>query len=186
MATFPQAAVPVFPAGYGPFASDAQALTGNTLGFTATMPVFRGIQQLPGGQATTGGTFAPLALGGTAGDILEDTYSGWSHTATSKQPANSYLVPYTGWYEVTVTVTCLAQAMWLSAGVQVSGGTIEYLGNVNTPAGLAGGCSASLIIPATGGIDYIQAGPLTSANATTDTIAAGRYPALEIAYVSSG
>ena len=184
MATLPQPAVPVFPAGYGPFQFDFQALIGNTLGFVAAMPVFRGIQQAA--QALTGGTFAPLALGGTAGDILEDPYAGWSHTATSKQPANSWLAPATGWYEVTVTVLTAAAALWLSPGVQVSGGTIEYLGNVNTPGSEPGGCSGSLIIPCTGGIDYIQAGPLASAGVNTDVASAGQFSSLEIAYVSSG
>jgi hypothetical protein len=185
MANFVQAAPPVFPAGYPPFQFDMTNWIANTLGWCSALPVFRG--QLQAAQAlSSSSALNALAIGGTAGDVLEDPYGGWSHTSTSAQAANSYLVPYTGWYEVTVTVVCTQQAMFLAAAIGVSGGTPEYVDNVATPAAVAGGCSGSLIIPATGGLDYIQAGPVVSANATTDNNSAGQLPGLEICYVSSG
>jgi hypothetical protein len=182
---FVQAAAPVFPAGYAPFQFDMNNWIAATLGWCSYLPVFRG-QQQAGQPLSSSSVLNALALGGTAGDILEDPYGGWSHTATSAQPANSYLVPYTGWYEVTITILCVQQAMFLEAAVGVSGGTPEYVSNVATPAAVAGGCSGSLIVPATGGLDYIQAGAVVSAAATTDAASAGLQSSLEITYVSSG
>lgn len=183
MSTWPQLVIPVFAAGYAPQAPAMNGWVQASLGFCSAMPVFRAQKQAA--QALTAGTFAPLQAGATAGDILEDPYAGWSATATAAQPAWSYLVPFTGWYEVTLTILTAAFSGWLTALVQVSGGTAEIMGNAQVPASGPGGVPASLIIPATGGIDYIQAGPQASAAVNTD-ITAGQLCALEIAYVSSG
>jgi hypothetical protein len=181
--TWPQLAVPVFPAGYAPAQADLTAWVTGSFGFASTGVVLRAIQQAA--QSLTGGSPNTLEFGATTGDILEDLYHGWSHTATGSQPANSYLVPYTGWYEVTISACNQNTAMWAAAGVQVSGGTAESLSSIPTPSGNAGGACASLIIPATGGIDYIQAIALPSASVSTAT-STGLLTSLEIAYVSSG
>ena len=182
---FVQAAPPVIPAGYAPFQFDMTNYIANTLGWVSSLPLFRG-QQQAAQSLSSSSSLNFLAIGGTAGDVIEDPYGSWSHAGTSAQPANSYLAPYTGWYEVTITVLTAAQAMFLSAGVQVSGGTVQYLGNAQTPAGIAGGCSGSVIVPCTGGADVIQAGAIVSVNATTDASSPGQLPTLSIAYVSSG
>lgn len=184
MSNWPQLVIPVFAAGYGPQPPAMEGWVQASLGFASTMPVFRA--RLQSAQALTANTFAPLQCGATAGDILEDPYAGWSTVATASQPAWSYLVPFTGWYQVDLTVLTAAFSGWLSALAQVSGGTPEIMGNQPVPGSVPGGCTASLIIPATGGIDYIQAGPQASAGVSTDAANGGVWPRLEIAYVSSG
>lgn len=181
--TWPQLAVPVFPAGYAPAAADFTGWVTGSFGFVSTGVVLRAIQQAA--QTLTGGSANVLSFGATAGDILEDLYGGWSHVSTSGQPANSYLVPYTGWYEVMITPVNQNQAGWTTVGVQVSGGTTEYVASVPTPSSNAGGATGSLIIPATGGIDYIQAIAQPSAGESTST-SVQLLSSLEIAYVSSG
>lgn len=186
MATYPQAMIPAFPAGAGPLPATFAGWVQQPFQFLTQQPVFRAIQQLAGGQALTSATFDPLQVGGTAGDILEDPYAGWSTTTTATQAAWSYLVPYTGLYEITVTVPIVANAIWLTAAVGVSGGTPQWLEQALCPSGIPGGCTGSLIVACVGGQDYLQAGTAVSANATTRTTAAGTYPSLEIAYLSGG
>ena len=181
MATFPQAVIPVFPAGNAPLPAAFAAWVQQPFQFLTQRPVFRGQQQAAGGQSLSAG-FQALSMD----TVLEDPYSGWSAVLTGSQAASSWLVPYTGLYEVTVTCSVTAAALWLAAGVQVSGGTAAYGDMVLTPASTEGGCSASLLVSAVGGQDYIQGGVFASAAATTDTTSAGRYPAVEIAYVSGG
>lgn len=186
MTTFPQAMVPPFPAGYGPLPADMTAWVRNNFGFITTNTVFRAEQHAAAGQALSSATFDALQLD----TILEDPYSGWAGSGGgTAQPAWSWLAPYTGWYEVSVTVPITAGAIWLSAAITISigmGGVTQWLDSILTPSATGGACSGAIVVPCAGGIDYIQAGTAVSANATTDTSGAARYPSVEITYISGG
>ena len=181
MPTYPQAVIPVFPAGNAPLPAAFTAWVRQPLQFLTQVPLFRGQQQAVTPQSLAAG-FQALSMD----TVLEDPYGGWSAAGTGAQAASSWLVPYTGYYEVTVTCSIAAAALWCAAGVQVSGGTAAYGDMVLVPGSTEGGCSASLTVPCIGGQDYIQGGAYVSTAATTDTSSAGRYPAIEIAYVSGG
>ncbi len=173
------ATVPTFPAGYGPLPADMNTwVRSNFQGLTSGV-LFRGIMTTT--QSLTAGSFNPLQLIAT-----EDLFSGWSATSTSAQAAFSWLAPYTGWYEVTVEATTLAAALFLQAGVAISGGTARYPQNNRTPAGFPGGACATWLTYLTGGYDYVQGGLNPSAAVSTDVASAGFFPSVEIAYLSSG
>jgi hypothetical protein len=186
MTTYPQAIIPAFLAGYPPVPSVMDGWAQQPLQFLTQRPVFRGIQQLSGGQALSSGTFDALQVGGTAGDILEDPYGGWSTVTTADQPAWSYLVPYTGLYEVTISVPIIGANIFLAAVIEVSGGTPFRLEDAQVISGIPGGCCGVLTVACTAGQDYIQAGTAVSGAATTDTTAAKVLPSLSIGYVSAG
>lgn len=172
--------IPLFPAGYAPGPGDMGGWIQGSFSFLTTGVLFRGQQQTA--QALSSGV-NPLSVD----TVLEDPTGGWSQVnVPGVQPAFSWLAPLTGWYEVTLTCSIAAQALWAAGAVLVSGGTPEYMELANTDASSMGGCTASLIVPCYGQVDYIQAGPFVSAASNTDVSAAGRYPALEIAFVSSG
>jgi hypothetical protein len=171
--------VPVFPAGYGPLPADFTTWVQQSFGFLTASTIFRAHQQVAGGQALALG-YTTLALD----TIDEDPLGGWSAVATPRQPANSWLVPFTGTYEITVTVSALAAAIWLGAAVLISGGTPVAGEAALMASGTYGGAAATWTQALTGGVDYIQGQAACSAAATTDTSSPGRYPAMEITYVS--
>jgi len=176
----PPTAVPVFVAGYEPVPSDFDGWVQTPFTFLTAGTVYRGVQEVPGGQALAAGSNVL-----SYDTVPEDPYGGWSAVATSSQPANSWLVPYTGTYEITVTASS-SSAGWIGAGVQVSGGTAETGQNVPTPSGSPSGVSsATVTVQLTGGVDYIQGVLNCSASGSTDTATAGLQPSMEITYVSS-
>lgn len=175
--------VPVFPAGYGPVTGDFTGWVQNPFSFLTGGVVFRGHQQVSGGQALTGGSYTIISYD----TIDEDPYSGWSAAGTGSQPANSWLAPYTGSYEITVWTSIMPQAVWVGSGVLVSGGVVAGVltgqAVFGSTAGVSGSC-ATFTAQLTGGADYIQGACTVAANATTGTTAPGRYPSMEITYVS--
>lgn len=171
-------AIPVFPDGYGPLDADFTNWIQATLGFCTQGIGFRAHQVAGGGQA--------LAAGNTVlqyDTIDEDPFAGWSAVATASQPAYSWLVPYTGTYEMTVYASLAAQGIFFGAGVSVTG-TVVVGTDTNTPSGTEGGACASWTQSLTAGSDWIQGVASASASCSTDTSSAGRYPAMEITYVS--
>jgi hypothetical protein len=179
--------IPVFPAGYGPVASDFNTWVQAPMTFLTSKVMFRA--QLQGVQALTAATPTLAQFGATAGDILEDPYGGWSTTATGSQPAWSWLCPQgcTGWYEVTMTAftanpgtaTDVVQAI-----VYVDGS--DYL---QTSAGwgvnghATGSCGAAPV-PLVGGADYLQGFIYSQAGVNT-TATAGQLPTLEACWLST-
>jgi hypothetical protein len=178
---FPQPAIPVFPAGWQPLPGDMTSWIQDSFAFlSAGKLMLRGEQHTA--QALTSAAVTWLSLD----HILENPYGGWSPAGTGAQPASSWLVPYTGWYEVTLTVPTANQALWCAGAVAVSGGTPQYGDMVPATGSDTGGCTASLIVPAYGAADYIQAGIFSSAAANTAVSTPGRYPSASITYVSGG
>jgi hypothetical protein len=180
--------IPVFPAGYGPFPADFATWVTNPFTFLTSKVMFRGQQQAS--QALTAGAVtAPIQIGATAGDVLEDPYGGWSTTVTGSQPAYSWLCPAgcSGWYEVTVTgLTASPGGITtdqVEAVLSVDGATYaETAATWGIPTGTSG-ASGVFQVPLLGGNDYIEMG-IFSAAATTTPAVAGRYPTMEIAWIS--
>lgn len=174
MVTWPEANIPVFPAGYGPQAADFTDWVTDNFGFLSAGVMLRVQQTTPGGEALSAG-FNTL----TFNQVLEDPWSGWN-------PAFwQYNVPITGLYEITVTGMTVAGSNWVSGAVLISGAaTIQ--GNADLcPSGTAGGGICSVIVPLVAGFDFVQGGLSLSTGSTSDTSSPARYPSMEIALVST-
>jgi len=173
-------AVPSFLAGYAPAPSDFDSWIQTPFAFATGKVVFRG-QQTNTGQSLSSGTYTVIQLN----SILEDPYGGYSSVATSAQPAWSWLAPYDGWYEVTVTVSILNVAAHLEPALLLSGTTQYEAGAASTPASPSAGIvCAPIRVPMIGGLDYVQPQAWISAAATTE-VGAGLNPVMEIAWISN-
>jgi hypothetical protein len=170
--------VPVFPAGYGPLPADFDTWVQDTFGFITAQVVFRAEQHTT--QSLSSAAFTTI----TYDTILEDPYGGWSATSTSSQAAHSWLAPFTGWYEITLnhsisTVTTVTEAVpYISATTQWE------MSEVSCTSSTEGGTGASLLVSMVGGSDYVQGQAWSSAAASIDVSAAGRYPWMEITFIS--
>lgn len=174
--------IPVFPAGYAPSPADFGNWIQGNFGQITQGIVFRGEQTVL--QALS----SSAALNALSIDtVLEDPAGGWSQVnVPGVQPAFSWLVPQTGFYEITVRCSVASAAIWIAAGAAVSGASPQFGASVLTPASLTGGCGASIVVPCYGGSDYIQAGAAVSANVNTAVVSAGKFPSIEIAYLGNG
>jgi hypothetical protein len=178
--------VPVFPAGYGPLPADMDTWVQSPFQFLTTKVMLRA--ELQAAQALTANTNTLAQFGGTAGDILEDPYSGWSATATGSQPAWSWLCPAgcTGWYEFTMTAftanpgssTDAVQALIYVDGTEYAVTSCIWGDNGHA----TGGCGA-VTVPLIGGVDYVQ-GFIYSTVGVNTTATAGQFPTLEAVWVS--
>lgn len=175
MTTWPEASIPVFPAGYAPLAADFTTWVQDNFGFISAGVLFRAQQTTGGGQALTSGGFNVLQYN----SVLEDPWGGW--TAGTWE----WAVPVTGIYEITVTGMTTASSQWDSGAVRISGTTFVQGEDALCPSGTAGGGICSVIVPLVAGFDYVQGGLVVSASATTDTTSAARFPSMEIALVST-
>jgi len=175
--TWPAASIPVFPAGYKPVQSDFTAWIQNTLGFLTDGVVFRARQT--SSQALSGASNIMQYQA-----IDEDPYSGWSATATADQAAHSWLAPYTGLYQVTVTTGYAASANWAETGVLLTG-VLTVAAQQGSPgiSGPTAGAGGMVTVPMTGGADYVQVS-MSIATAESTVITAGSEPSVEIALVS--
>lgn len=175
--------IPLFAAGYAPLPGDFGSWVQGNFSLITTGIVFRGEQTIA--QALS----SSAALNALSIDtVLEDPAGGWSQVnVPGVQPAFSWLVPQTGFYEVTVRCsTASGTAVWIQAGAAVSGGSPQFGASVLAPSVVTGGCGASIVVPCYGGSDYIQAGAAVSANVNTSVASAGKFPSIEIAYLGNG
>ena len=171
-------AIPAFPAGYGPLASDMDTWVQATLGFYAQGILFRGIQAVS--ESLTSGSFKTLSWD----TVLEDPTGSYSATATGSQSANSFLAPWTGWYEITFGWSYGPAGLTDSQSALLIDGTTSYhLGQI----GLAQACGlGSFIIPLVGTVDYVEMQAFVSSSGLSTTVsAAGLQPACEISFVST-
>jgi hypothetical protein len=177
--TTPAPAPPQIPAGYAPFPADFTSWVTTPFSFLASTTLFRG--QLQGVEALSGWTLAKLDT------VLEDPYGGWSATGSGSQGAWTWQCPAGcgGWYEITLTGMSNAQSgtaeVWTALYVdgspyQVASGS---LGSVTT----ASGSSGTLALPLLPG-DYVGM-YIYSSGAVNTPATAGRYPGMEIAWISS-
>lgn len=177
MSTWPAASIPVFPAGYKPQLADFTSWIQDTLGFCTDGVVLRARQT----------TTQALAAGQTTMEyqaIDEDPYTGWSAVTTSEQPAYSWLAPYTGLYQVTITTGFAASANWAIPGVLITGTLIDAAACATTGlTGLTCGAGGMVTVPMTGGADYLQM-VMNLETAEDTVITAGSEPSVEIALLS--
>lgn len=168
----PPPSVPVFPPGYQPGPADFGLWVQQSLGFCVQKICFRAHQSLP---QNPGSGASTLVL-----DVVdEDPCGGWV-----AGPSNRWIPPYTGLYEVGVTVVPTAGAVWLSAAMSVSGGQ-RYDGNsVLTTSGNTGGATASQYVALIGGQDYVTPMAFASAGFTTEVLVPGRCSSMEIVFLS--
>ncbi len=163
-------AIPVFPAGYGPVPGDFGNWVQSTLGFATQKICFRAHQSAA--QTLTTGVL-------TLDAVDEDPYSGWTAGGS-----NTWTAPFTGWYEVTVTVMSAAGSVWLSASMVVSGGTRFDGDSLLTTSGNTGGATASQYVAMIGGQDAVTPECHASGSFTTEVIVPGRTSSMEIVYLS--
>lgn len=174
--------IPLFPAGYAPLPADFGNWVQGNFAQITTGILFRGEQTIAQALSSPS-TFNVLSMD----TVLEDPANGWSQVnVPGVQPASSWLVPKTGFYEVTVRCSVASAALWIQTGITVSGAAPVFGCSLQTPASLAGGCPASIVVPCYGGSDYIQAGAVVSANCNTSVASAGKFPSVEIAYLGNG
>lgn len=171
--TYPPPSVPVFPAGYGPLPADFNTWIQAPFGFLTAQTVLR-VQQSTGQGPFGTNTFNTI----TYDTVLEDPFSGWD-SGSSK-----YTVPFTGWYEITLGHS-ISTINTITEAVPYITGTTQYemveLSNVSSTEG---GTSASILLPLIGGEDTIRGQLWTSAAASIDVSAPGRYPWLEVTFIS--
>jgi hypothetical protein len=172
-------AVPVFPAGYGALPVNMDTWIQQSLGFAAQTSVFRALQT----QAQALNNAATTTL--TFDTILEDPTGSWSSAGTGSQAANSWLAPWTGWYEINFGWQyTTAATVYVSSDILVDGLTPEYtLGACNGETGT----TASYIVPLVGGVDYVQmlAFINTSAKNTASALSVGQQANCEITFIST-
>ena len=178
--TTPAPAVPQIPAGYAPVQADFTSWVTTPFSFLASTTLFRG--QLQGTEALSGWTLAQLDT------VLEDPYGGWSAVTTGSQAAFSWLCPSgcSGWYEITLDGLTNPQSgtseVWTA--LYVSGSAYQVasgsLGNTSNTSGSSG----TIPVPLLGGFDYVQM-YIYSSSAVNTPATAGRYPSMEIAWISS-
>jgi hypothetical protein len=169
MTNYAPPTIPAFPAGYGPLPADMDGWIQSTLGFCTNLVVFRAERHAA--EACTAG-FNTIEFD----TVLEDPFSGWS-TSTY-----SWLAPYTGWYEITVTAIVSTSSIDVGPSVLVDGTYRYQTAMVGTPA-FPGGASAHYTVALTGSNDYVQGSTYTSATASLSATA-GLYSSMEIVYIS--
>lgn len=176
----PAPAVPQVPAGWAPSPADMTTWVTTPFTFLAGPAAFRG--ELHGSQPLSGWTLAALDT------ITEDPYGGWSATTTASQAAHSWLCPpgCSGWYEITVTGLCTnpGAGALIGAAVWLNGAIYQQLAMEPADVGNTVGASGAMMVPLQGGYDYVQ--PYIYSSASTSTPAVfGRYPTMEIAWMSN-
>jgi hypothetical protein len=165
---YPPPGVPVFPAGFGPSPTDFDNWVQATLGFCTNNVLFRAEQHTA--QAISGTTFTPVAYD----TILEDPTSSWN------SGTNRWVVPYTGWYNVTVTNIVPATGVGLVAAVGVTGNSTQ-VACTSVSTNNTGGTSGALTTSRVASLDYIQ-GIVWASGAVTLNSTAGLYSTIEITY----
>jgi hypothetical protein len=149
--------------------------------FTGSSTVFRG--QLQGAESLAAGwTLAQLDT------TLEDPWAGWSAVTTGSQPAYSWLTPSgcSGWYEVSIgaLANTPGSSALIGGAVYVDGALYQEVAMEWADATSTAGASGAIMVPLQGGFDYVQAYIYSSASTSTPAVA-GRYPSMEIAWISS-
>lgn len=176
MTLYPPPLVPVFPAGYGPTPTDMDNWIQSTLGFQTTGILFRAEQHTA--QSIAASTFTIVSYD----TIVEDPYGGWSNTSTGNQAAHSWLAPFTGFYEVTIT-GCIATITTILESAVLQDGSVLWELDLSPVGTFFGGGCGHVVMSLDGGVDYIQ-GEIWSNVATSMQSTLGRYSSIEISYVS--
>ena len=169
MTLYSPPSIPVFPAGFSPQASDMNNWIQDSFGFLTTQVVFRAEQHTS--QSLSGFTLIEYDT------VLEDPWGGWNGSTFA------WLAPFTGWYEITLQHS-ISTAVTITEAVPLISYAPYEMSEVTCTSSTEGGTGASLLISLIGGIDTVQGEAWTSASVSIDVSAPGRYPSIEISYIS--
>jgi hypothetical protein len=175
--TFPPPFVPVFPAGYGPQATDFGTWWANNAGFLQNRVVFRASQTTTATSLPDSGAVTTIGYD----NVLEDPYSGWdSGTFLWTPPAG-----YSGWYQVTMTIRTVALSALVNLRASLAG-SYTYQLTCLQGSSTDGGVSATYGVYLTGGQDSAgAAGQLLNSGSNVNTsLTAGQNSTLEICWLS--
>jgi hypothetical protein len=178
VATYNAPVVPVFPAGYGPQASDFNTWWYETASFFQNGVVFRASQ-------TTTATSLPSSGATTVigyDNIIEDPYSGWNSGTHSWGPPAGY----SGWYQVTMTIRTVTLANLVSIQAHIKGTWTYNLTLAQGNSTASAGVSAAFGVYLIGGQDTVQAaGSIGNSGVNVNTdLTAGQNSTLEITFLS--
>jgi hypothetical protein len=167
----PTPAIPVFIAGFAPQTADMNALIQSPFQFCTDSVNFRCEQT--SGQAVAASTLTVI----TFNSVLEDPYSGYS------SGTGAWTAPFSGNYEVLLTVGYGTVNGTCASSILVSGTTQYTLNEIATPSTNQGYSTCSFIVPMIGGLDFIQGQAFASASTNLST-AVGLRPSMEIKFIS--
>ena len=176
--------IPVFAPGYPYLPTDMTNLISAPFSFQATGVVFRAEQHTQQDFFTLNTQYVIKY-----GTVLEDPYSQWDATNFR------WLAPFTGIYEVAVfcsvaTTSCsLETSVAINGSIDgnyaITGATFYTTSSAQLSSLTLGGGTGFARVPLVGGVDYIQGAAQSNVSATvTDVSSAGRYPTMEIAFIS--
>lgn len=146
----PAPSVPVMPSGYGPSIADFNGWVQTPFTFLAARP---GLIVRPfGTQSIPSSTMTTLQLA----QVDYDPYGGW--VTTGSAPNYRWVVPVSGWYDVTVNgwLAAAAGTQLLDVAVNVNGTAWELSTPWLVTADTAGGAVGSQLVYASAG-QYLQA-----------------------------
>lgn len=169
-------AVPQIPAGWGPLPADFTTWVTTPFTFLASKVMFRAEMHAAVPLSASAFTIIPLDA------ILEDPYSGWS------AGAHQWNVPAGcgGYYEATLTAATVSQGApptSVGAAVWVDGAQYAQVSLAPGVDGNTSSASGTVLLPLSAG-DYVQFYVFSTAAVNSSTTA-GRYPAMELAWISS-
>lgn len=178
MVTFNAPVVPVFPAGFGPQATDFSTWWYQTASFLQNGVVLRVDQESAATSLPSTGATTTIAFD----TVLEDPYSGWSASTHLWTPPAGY----SGWYQVTLTVRTVTLANLVDLRPALVGTTTYNLTTVQGNSNAGAGCSATFVVPLIGGQDSVGgACQLLNSGANINTsLTAGQRSTMEIVFVS--
>ena len=168
--TLPAPGAPVFVAGAAPQVSDMTSLVTTPFTFCSVGVAARLEQRTV--QAIAATTLTVISFD----TVLEDPYSGWN------AGSNSWLAPFSGYFEVTLTVGTAAVNGTVAASVVVTGNQYT-MGEIATPSTNEGNATCSFIVPMIAGFDFIQ-GEVFATSAVNTSTNVGLRSCMEIRFVS--
>lgn len=174
-------AVPVFPAGYGPLDTDFDSWVQVPFTFLTDRITCR--VNCQSSQNFTSGVTSGASTIIHFDTVLEDSYSAWSNSN------HRFTAPFSGWYQVTVFSSIQTAPVNLQVTVLVSGNS-QFSTSAHqlegSTLGIIGGGCATATVYCDGVDDFIQGQTIITGgvNVTNDVSSRGRYPRMEIVYVS--
>lgn len=165
--------IPVFPAGYAPLGTDMDNWVQTPFTFLTTGIMFRA--ERAASQSISATTFTVVQYD----TVLEDPYGGWN------SGSHEWVAPADGWYEITVTSMVSAVNGVLIGAIAITGTNPTYESTeIPIFTSAFGGGSAQALVYLVGGVDNVQGSVWCSVAATTPTTNEGRFPSMQISYVS--
>ncbi len=172
-----QPQIPDFPAGFAPMPADFDAWLQSPASFLTGRIVFRAT--LGTATALNGDTLLPFS------NILEDPLGGWIGGTVSAWEAPA---GYTGTYEVSLTVSCAANAAGPVAQARVAVNGTQSMFTVDrawVPVSVVPGIASGAVpVQLYGGLDQVSGYCFLSGGTGVTATGTGRLPAMQITWLS--